>query len=78
VKKSLALIVISCALVAPIGWAAAGQCTSEIDNLAKVFAARDAGSGPTAGAAGSSAGQHPPTSAMSQADQGGAASATAA
>jgi hypothetical protein len=75
--KSVALVVASCALLMPAGSAGAGQCTSEIDNLVKVLASRDAGSGPTAGAP-SSAGQHPPTSAMSQADQGGSASAAAA
>ena len=61
--KSATLVVAS-AFLMPVGSAGAGQCTSEIDNLVKVLASRDAGSGPTAGAP-SSAGQHPPTSAMS-------------
>jgi hypothetical protein len=76
--KSAALAVVSLALLLPAGSVGAGQCTSEVENLAKVLAARDAGSGPTTGAPGSSTGQHPPTSAMSQADQGGIASGTAA
>src|SRR5215475_10362408 len=71
-------ILVSCALLAlPIGAAGASQCTSEIENLSKILAARDAGSGPTPGAP-LGAGQHPPTTAMSQADQSGAASAAAA
>ena len=60
--------------------AMAGPCTTEIDALAKSFAAKDAGAGPTAGASGrtqSGVGprnQHPPTAAMSQATQGQATS----
>ena len=60
--------------------AMSGPCTTEIDALAKTFAARDAGAGPTAGASGrtqSGAGpgnQHPPTAAMNQATQGQATS----
>ena len=53
--------------------AAAETCSSEIDNLTKTLAAKDAGSGSTAGATGggtpsaaSPAGQHPPTSIMGQ------------
>jgi hypothetical protein len=77
--KSTAFILAGCALLAlPIGSAAAGQCTGEIDNIAKFLAAHDAGAGPTPGAAGSSRGQHPPTIAMDQADQGRRASETAA
>jgi hypothetical protein len=76
--KATSIILASCAVLAlAAGPAGAGQCTGEIDALAKVLAARDAGSGPSAGAA-SGVGQHPPTTAMSQADQGGAASAAAA
>jgi hypothetical protein len=62
----------------PIEIAAAGPCTTEIDNLSKLFAARDAGAGPTAGAAGSTTGQHPPTAAMGAADPSTAASSAAA
>ena len=77
--KRTALILGSSALLAlSLSPAMAGQCTSEIDNFSKVLAAHDAGSGPTSGAPGSAMGQHPPTSAMSQADPGGAASASAA
>jgi hypothetical protein len=58
--------------------ATAGPCTSEIENLTKQVASKDAGSGPTSGGAASAhpsaAGQHPPTAAMSQATGGGAAS----
>jgi hypothetical protein len=71
-------VLASCALLITVSSAAAGQCTSEIDNLAKSLAAHDAGSGPSAGSPGSRMGQHPPTSAMSQADQGGTASSMAA
>src|SRR4029450_3844761 len=35
----------------PAGAAVAGPCTSEIDSLTKLMAARDAGAGPTAGGA---------------------------
>ena len=76
--KSAALAIVSLALLLPAGSVGAGQCASEVENLAKILASRDAGSGPTTGAPGSNTGQHPPTSAMSQADQGGIASATAA
>jgi len=62
----------------PAGAAIAGPCTSEIDSLTKLMAARDAGAGPTAGAAGTTSGQHPPTAAMGAADPSTAASSTAA
>jgi hypothetical protein len=70
------------ALALSIGTARAGPCTTEIENLTKLMASRDAGSGPTAGgstASPSESGeapreQHPPTAAMSRATQGGAAS----
>src|SRR6266480_3542596 len=62
----------------PAGAAIAGPCTSEIDSLTKLMAARDAGAGPTAGAAGSTTGQHPPTAAMGAADPSTAASSAAA
>jgi hypothetical protein len=76
--KTTMIILASCTVLAlPVGTAAAGQCTSEIDNLSKVLAAQDAGSGPTPGAP-LGAGQHPPTTAMSQADQSGTASSAAA
>ena len=73
--RAVAFILATCALL-PAASAGAGQCTTEIDNLAKQLAARDAGSGPTAGAA--AIGQHPPTSAVSEANRSGAASARAA
>jgi hypothetical protein len=59
----------------PAGAAIAGPCTSEIDSLTKLMAARDAGAGPTAGAAGTTSGQHPPTAAMGAADPTAAQSA---
>lgn len=68
--RAVAFILATCALL-PAASAGAGQCTTEIDNLAKQLAARDAGSGPTAGAA--AIGQHPPTSAVSEATRSGAA-----
>ena len=61
--------------------ATAGPCTTEIDSLTKVLAARDAGSGPSPGAtdgtqsAAPPSGQHPPTAAMSQESRGTATSA---
>jgi len=77
--KITTLLFGACALaVLPIGTAAAGPCSAEIENLTKLLASRDAGSGPTAGAAGTTTGQHPPTSAMGAADSSTAASAAAA
>jgi hypothetical protein len=68
----------SCALLAlPVGTAAAGPCSGEIDSVAKILASKDAGQGPTAGNT-ANAGQHPPTTAMSQADSSTAASNAAA
>jgi hypothetical protein len=71
----------SCALITLTVIAAqAGPCTGEIESLTKTMASKDAGSGPTSGSGGTvgsgtpAAGQHPPTTAMSQATQGGAAS----
>jgi len=62
------------------GTATAGPCTGEIDNLTKLLVSKDAGSGPTSGegaasARSTAAGQHAPTTAMSQGTGGGAASA---
>src|SRR5438132_12602791 len=76
--KTITLLVGTCALLALSTLAGAGPCTTEIDNLSKLFAARDAGAGPTAGAAGTTGGQHPPTAAMGAADPSTAASSTAA
>jgi hypothetical protein len=79
VMKNLTFLFGACALlVVPVGAATAGPCTTEIDNLAKLMASRDAGAGPTAGAAGTTSGQHPPTAAMGAADPSTAASSTAA
>jgi hypothetical protein len=63
----------------------AGPCTDAINSLSKVLASRDAGSGPTAGAASSHSGtaaesqggatqQHPPTATISKETEGRAAS----
>jgi hypothetical protein len=69
----------ACALlVLPVEMAVAGPCTAEIENFTKLLASRDAGAGPTAGLAGTTTGQHPPTSAMGAADPSTAASAGAA
>ena len=69
----------ACAVVAfSLGTAAAGPCTAEIENVTKLLASRDAGSGPTAGPTGTTTRQHPPTSAMGAADSSTAASAAAA
>ncbi|MEJ0074472.1 MAG: hypothetical protein WDO17_03340 [Alphaproteobacteria bacterium] len=71
------VILTSCALLAlSAGTATAGPCTSEIDSVAKILAAKDAGQGPTGGNA-TGMGQ-PPTAAMSKADTSTAASNAAA
>lgn len=69
-----------CVLVAlPIRMAEGGQCTAEIENVTKLLASRDAGSGPTAGGAASTTiGQHPPSAAMDAADPSTSASSAAA
>jgi hypothetical protein len=65
--------------------AISGPCTAEIDALTKMLAAKDAGSGPTVGAAGQAgtpagasaqqpSAQHPPTAVMGQETQGKATS----
>ena len=76
-----AFIVAGVALFAlGVGPANSGPCTAEIDSLTRTLAAKDAGSGPTAGASGGAqsaprpSDQHPPTAAMSQATQGQATS----
>ena len=77
--KTITLLLGACALVAvPLATAAAGPCTAEIETVTKLLASRDAGSGPTAGPAGTTTGQHPPTSTMGAADSSTAASAAAA
>ena len=81
--KSAAVLLGACALLPLLaGAAGAQQCKTEIDNVAKLLASRDAGAGPTTGAAGSTMQapssqaqpQHPPTGRMGQATPGGAAS----
>jgi hypothetical protein len=78
--KANIFVTSSCALMAlSIASAQAGPCATEIESFTKTMASKDAGSGPTSGATGthtsaSQAGQHPPTTSMSQATQGGAAS----
>jgi hypothetical protein len=79
--KTKPLILATMALLAlGIAPADAGPCGMEIDNLTKTLAAKDAGSGPTAGRSGgtqpaaSPAGQHPPTSVMKQETEGKATS----
>jgi hypothetical protein len=63
-----------------VGPATSGPCTTEIDSVAKALAAKDAGSGPTAGASGTAQSpgtrtpQHPPAAVMGQETQGKAAS----
>ena len=67
--------------VAPVN---AGPCTDAINSLSKVLASRDAGSGPTTGAApsqsrtgqsqGGTTQQHPPTAIISKETEGRAAS----
>ena len=78
--KTQTLILASMALLAFAASANAGPCTTEIDNVAKTLAAKDAGSGPTGSAAGgmqsaaTSGSQHPPTSIMKQQTEGKATS----
>jgi hypothetical protein len=78
--KTQTLILASMALFAFAAPANAGPCTTEIDNVAKTLAAKDAGSGPTGSAAGgmqsaaTSGSQHPPTSIMKQQTEGKATS----
>jgi hypothetical protein len=78
--KTTALMFGTCILVTlPMATAEAGPCTAEIENVTKLLASRDAGSGPTAGgAASSTVGQHPPSAAMGAADPSTAASSAAA
>ena len=79
--KTNAFILVNIAVCAlGMSSVAAGPCTSEIDNLLKVLASKDAGSGPTPGASGGThstveTSAHPPTAAMSQAAKGTATSA---
>jgi len=72
-------------LLLSVAPAHAGPCTDAINNLSKVMASRDAGSGPTVGAAssqssttaqsqGGSTQQHPPTATISKETEGRAAS----
>jgi hypothetical protein len=70
-------------LLMSIAPANAGPCTDAINSLSKVLASRDAGSGPTVGAAPSqgtpksqagSTQQHPPTAIISKETEGRAAS----
>jgi hypothetical protein len=68
------VVVLSSLLAMSMSAAQAGPCTTEIDNLAKAMASKDAGQGPTPGAGASTsaskpAGQHPPTDVMSKQTQ---------
>ncbi|WP_424629833.1 hypothetical protein [Bradyrhizobium sp. SYSU BS000235] len=70
-----ALIFAGCAVLALDGAAQAGPCSEQIGSLTKLFASKDAGTGPTSGAgsartATGEAGQHPPTTAMSEQTKG--------
>jgi hypothetical protein len=76
--KTITFMFGASALLISVGTAAAGPCNTEIESLTKFMAARDAGAGPTAGAASTTSGQHPPTAAMGAADPNTAASSTAA
>ena len=73
------LVVLSSLLAMSLSAAQAGPCTTEIDNLVKAMASRDAGQGPTPGAGAATststpAGQHPPTAVMSKQTEGKATS----
>jgi hypothetical protein len=80
-NKFNTLIVAGALLAVPMSSAAAGPCTTEIDNVSKLMAARDAGAGPTTGAGGTAGqqpadrpAQHPPTEIIGRETQGKAAS----
>jgi hypothetical protein len=75
------VVVAGALLAVPMSSAAAGPCTAEIENVTKMMAARDAGTGPTTGAGGAAAqqpadrpAQHPPTEIIGRETQGKAAS----
>jgi hypothetical protein len=75
----MTLLLGACALaVLPAATAGAGPCTTEIDQVTKLLASKDAGAGPTAGVAGATTGQHPPSATMGAADSSTAASSAAA
>lgn len=77
--KTITLLLGAGALAAlSAGTAAAGPCTAEIDNVTKLLASKDAGAGPTVGAASATTGQHPPSATMGAADASTAASSAAA
>jgi hypothetical protein len=77
--KTITLLLGAGALAAlSAGTAAAGPCTTEIDNVTKLLASKDAGAGPTAGGASATTGQHPPSATMGAADTSTAASSAAA
>ena len=77
--KTITLLLGAGALAAlSAGTAAAGPCTTEIDNVTKLLASKDAGAGPTAGGASATTGQHPPSATMGAADSSTAASSAAA
>ena len=77
--KTITLLLGACALAAvSAGTAAAGPCTTEIDNVTKLLASKDAGAGPTAGGASATTGQHPPSATMGAANSSTAASSAAA
>jgi hypothetical protein len=77
--KTMTLLLGACALAAlPAATAGAGPCTTEIDQMTKLLASKDAGAGPTAGVAGATTGQHPPSATMGAADQSTSASSAAA
>jgi hypothetical protein len=75
------LVVAGALMAVSISSAAAGPCTTEIENVTKLMAARDAGAGPTTGAGGAAGqqpadrrAQHPPTEIIGRQTQGGATS----
>jgi hypothetical protein len=81
--KSQTFVLASVALFAlGVGSATSGPCTMEIDSLTKTIAAKDAGSGPTSGAAGAAQQtarpadqqQHPPGAIMGKETEGKATS----
>ncbi len=79
-KATIFILTTTAFFISGVSSAISGPCTAEIDSVAKRLSAKDAGSGPTVGAASraqgqtGASGQHPPTAVMGQETQGKAAS----
>lgn len=71
-KATIFILTTTAFFISGVSSAISGPCTAEIDSVAKRLSAKDAGSGPTVGAASraqgqtGASGQHPPTAVMGQ------------